>query len=314
MFRNRLLIRSSLLLIIVVLIPIKVLADSNGETVFDLFQLYNVDVTSEDAIKLDDSIADIQESIASREKMAEQNRTYNIILQAYNNNLKIKMSDVYDNIVILDNKNVKLNSIIANSIWDASPSELISYDSEYKSNQSRIIEYEDYINSIKFSDSFKNENIDVTELLNKLRIERELLVEAEDYYILGNVNNIFNCYGTNYGKRFGYNYSRDNGLVFSSGVEFLMDENKEVPALFNGEVLFVGKSDTMGNFVTLSSGDSVTHLYCHLNKVSVYQGQKVSQYETIGLAGNTGSECTDNCVHIFLFLKGNSVDVCKLFE
>lgn len=76
-------------------------------------------------------------------------------------------------------------------------------------------------------------------------------------------------------------------------------EGSAVVAAKDGEVLYAVRghvndqgssgTDSYGNFVKLKHSDGACSLYAHLSSVSVNQGQRVTQGQTIGAAGNTGN-------------------------
>lgn len=98
------------------------------------------------------------------------------------------------------------------------------------------------------------------------------------------------------------------------GVDFAASAGTPILALFSGTVTKVDTHYGMGNYVRISHGDGIVSSYLHMTDVYVKEGQKVSQYDTIGSVGSTGIWSTGPHLHLALTIDGEYVDPYKLFE
>lgn len=73
---------------------------------------------------------------------------------------------------------------------------------------------------------------------------------------------------------------------FHEGID-ISPINDDVKASFDGEVIFAGTSDSLGNYVKIKNND-LTALYAHASKILVQEGQIVKKGEVIAKAGSTG--------------------------
>lgn len=80
------------------------------------------------------------------------------------------------------------------------------------------------------------------------------------------------------------------------GVDFSLPEGTSVYAAYPGIVVRKEFHDGMGNVVGLRNGN-IIFLYAHLSEFNVELGQKLTQGETIGKSGNTGSATTAPHLH-----------------
>lgn len=73
-----------------------------------------------------------------------------------------------------------------------------------------------------------------------------------------------------------------------TGIDLVGDE--KIYATCDGEVVRTGYDKSYGNFIVVK--DSATgkyHWYCHLSKINVIKGTKVSRTSRIGIMGSTGN-------------------------
>jgi murein DD-endopeptidase MepM/ murein hydrolase activator NlpD len=73
-----------------------------------------------------------------------------------------------------------------------------------------------------------------------------------------------------------------------TGVDIAWGVGTPVEATANGEVLQVGYTEDLGNYVTLKHKYGFQTKYAHLISATVRKGQKVNSGDTIGYLGNTG--------------------------
>ena len=74
-----------------------------------------------------------------------------------------------------------------------------------------------------------------------------------------------------------------------TGIDMVCDNDK-IYSSCNGEVTRTGWDDSYGNFIVVkNSTDGKYHWFCHLSKISVSKGTKVSRTSVIGIMGSTGN-------------------------
>ena len=74
-----------------------------------------------------------------------------------------------------------------------------------------------------------------------------------------------------------------------TGIDMVCDNDK-IYSSCDGEVTRTGWDDSYGNFIVVkNSADGKYHWFCHLSKISVSKGAKVSRTSVIGIMGNTGN-------------------------
>ena len=88
---------------------------------------------------------------------------------------------------------------------------------------------------------------------------------------------------------FGYRKSPFTGKKeFHQGLDISARKGSPVIAPADGYVSFVGKSNSFGNYITISHGYGYKTRYGHLSKTLVNKGQAVKRGDKIGLIGSTG--------------------------
>ena len=88
---------------------------------------------------------------------------------------------------------------------------------------------------------------------------------------------------------FGYRKSPFTGKKeFHEGLDISAQKGSPVITPADGYVSFVGKSNSFGNYITISHGYGYKTRYGHLSKTLVTKGQAVKRGEKIGLIGSTG--------------------------
>lgn len=74
-----------------------------------------------------------------------------------------------------------------------------------------------------------------------------------------------------------------------TGIDMTCDNDK-IYSSCDGEVTRTGWDDSYGNFIVVkNSADGKYHWFCHLSKINVSKGTKVSRTSVIGVMGNTGN-------------------------
>lgn len=74
------------------------------------------------------------------------------------------------------------------------------------------------------------------------------------------------------------------------GTDLGMPEGTPVPALFPGTVVFTGDmGDGYGNHVEVLDERGNVHVYGHMGRIEVQEGDRVKVGDQLGLSGNTGN-------------------------
>lgn len=96
------------------------------------------------------------------------------------------------------------------------------------------------------------------------------------------------------------------------GIDFTA-KDKTVYATCNGTVRVIGYDvNGWGRYVTIGDADGFIHIFCHLEKNSVFLkvGDKVNRTTVIGEMGNTGNSTGIHLHYQINDKKGNSINPC----
>ena len=74
-----------------------------------------------------------------------------------------------------------------------------------------------------------------------------------------------------------------------TGIDLVGLSSKTVYATCDGTVSRTGFDKSYGNFVVVKGNDGYYHWFCHLARISVSTGQKVSRVTKVGIMGSTGN-------------------------
>lgn len=97
---------------------------------------------------------------------------------------------------------------------------------------------------------------------------------------------------------------------FHTGIDLVKSSDKNIYAFASGTVMFadLGKSGSgfggFGNVVAIKDAQGSLHCYCHLSKINVTVGQKISKGDLIGIEGSTGKS-TGSHLHYEIRTKTN---------
>lgn len=130
-------------------------------------------------------------------------------------------------------------------------------------------------------------------------LDTAISVETEEknelYQFLENQKSILACRPSIWPAKgwtndgFGYRKSPFTGKKeFHQGLDISARKGTPVIAPADGYVSFVGKSNSFGNYITISHGYGYKTRYGHLSKALVTKGQAVKRGEQIALIGSTG--------------------------
>ena len=84
----------------------------------------------------------------------------------------------------------------------------------------------------------------------------------------------------------------------------LVSDNADIYSSCNGTVYKTGWDDSYGNYIVVKNSDGKYHWFCHLSKIKVKKGDKVSRTSIIGTMGNTGNS-TGKHLHFEIRNKSN---------
>ena len=74
-----------------------------------------------------------------------------------------------------------------------------------------------------------------------------------------------------------------------TGIDMVCDNDK-IYSSCDGEVTRTGWDDSYGNFIVVkNNADGKYHWFCHLSKINVSKGAKVTRTSVIGIMGSTGN-------------------------
>lgn len=74
-----------------------------------------------------------------------------------------------------------------------------------------------------------------------------------------------------------------------TGIDMVCDNDK-IYSSCDGEVTRTGWDDSYGNFIVVkNNADGKYHWFCHLSKINVSKGTKVTRTSVIGIMGSTGN-------------------------
>ncbi|MFA7084395.1 MAG: M23 family metallopeptidase [Arcobacteraceae bacterium] len=115
---------------------------------------------------------------------------------------------------------------------------------------------------------------------------------------------------SNFGNKRIYN---DSLQSFHSGTDFRAPIGTPLYASAKGTVKIAKNRFYAGNSVIIDHGYGVFSCYFHLDKISVKEGQTVSQKEFLGYSGNTG-RVTGPHLHFTIRVKNTLVDPLQFIE
>lgn len=285
----------------------------------DLLNIYGLTLGGPIKSELQEEMEAIEGVINQIESTQGRNDEYYAMLAVYLQKRETLLSQSISAIQTYQSRNEDIVYEFNESLLTADIDFLLSFDSEYKSNEQYISSLLDNVNKIS-SNEMKIDGIeyDTSSWENKLSDVKTLYIESLDAYNLGDVKNIKWITDTDRNILYGYGYriepTNNKNIRFHSGVDYSCNVGTSVYALFNGTVISSGYTMSLGNYVSIQSGDNIKYLISHLSKVYVKDGEYVTQYSKIGLSGKTGSTIKEPCVHVSLFINGVTYDVNKLFE
>lgn len=263
-------------------------------------------------------LTSVSDDINNIKRIEEANRRYNEIVQSYNEEQADMFIKIQNTIDVYADDNQDIIDTFASDITTMNPKDMITLDTRYKANISKMNELAGSMNNVYIISDFKNTDFDLTSLYSQVAELTDQYEDAVDGYELGDIRPKYWLMSNDRYviSTFGYRVDPVNGtkLTYHAGTDYRAPVGTEVKALYNGTVIDTGYSKTAGNYITVQSGDKVKYFICHLDKVLVNKGDKIKQYDVIALSGSTGSRCTGPHLHVALYIYGAAYDVNELFE
>ena len=302
-------------LVVCLLTPsVKVYADDT-ET---LMNIYGLTLGKPDKSGLEEQISLLEDSLQSMQIQQEMNTEYNSVLEQFMERVKEKTDLILNDVEIYQDKNKDLSDKIQSEILSADIDTLLQYDKVYKTNTGYADDLLSSLNNYDYDYSYRSLSVDVDSIEKELEEAKTLYVDSIDTYDLGDVTNLKWIMSNDMYRTSPYGYRLDplnkEVVRFHSGTDYRAVIGTEIYALFNGVVTGCGWSDSAGYFVTVQCGENIRYFVCHLSEILVKEGDKVNQYDLIGLSGNTGYRTTGPHLHIALYINGDSVDIHPLFK
>ena len=289
-----------------------------ADTTEDLMNIYGLTLGGPDKSELEDEIDRLEHNLSQMQIQQELNEEYNEILEQYMEQVQSKIDTVLSDVSIYQDRNEEISNKIGEDILTADINTLLNYDKVYKTNIGYTDDLLVSLNNYKLDYSYRNISVDIDAVEEELTQVKTLYVESLDHFKLGDVTNIKWIMPNTMYRTSPYGYRVDPmnraNIRFHSGTDYRAPSGTPIGALFNGEVVACGWSDTAGKFVTVQCGDNIKYFVCHLSEIKVSVGDKVNQYDVIGLSGNTGSRTTGPHLHIALYINGNTVDIHQVFK
>lgn len=103
-----------------------------------------------------------------------------------------------------------------------------------------------------------------------------------------------------------------DSVSMHNGIDFSTSLGTRVLSLWNGVVSKVYETESGGKTIEITHGQNLKTIYMHLNEIKVGVGERVKQYDLIGLSGNTG-KTTEPHLHLGVYLDDKYVNPIYLF-
>lgn len=291
-----------------------VMADSTE----DLLNVYGLTLGGPIKSEIERQMESLERDMLSMQTEQMSVEQYNTMLSQYTARRQQFIDDVLNDVSVYQSKNEAISNEIENSLLDLDLSVLLTKDSQYKNNTSYINELLSAINEYKIDYSYRSIDVDLSDVEVRLAETKQLYIDSIDAFDLGKVKDIDFVLPTDRVINSPYGYRQDpinrSSVRLHSGTDYRATTGTDIYALFNGVVISCGWSNTIGNFVTIQSGENVKYMVCHCSELLVSENQIVRQGDPIARVGGTGSRCTGPHLHMALYINGSAYDVDRLFK
>jgi murein DD-endopeptidase MepM/ murein hydrolase activator NlpD len=92
-----------------------------------------------------------------------------------------------------------------------------------------------------------------------------------------------------------------------SGLDFRASHGTPIVAVTDGTISGAGRMGGCGNAVRVNHGGGLQTRYCHMSRIAVRSGQRVSRGQVIGYVGSTGLS-TGAHLHYEMYRNGRAID------
>ena len=284
----------------------------------DLLNVYNLTLGKTTKSEMEQEIDAIKNEIANSTSVKNDVDTYNAVLSSFLKTREDKLNELQKSIVEVSNKNEVIAESISKNLLDGNIKDLLVLDSSYKRNKVTVDELFKSLDYYVSDYSFKDYNDNISSLNSKLEEARQVYISSLDTYNLGDVKDIKFILSNNRNviSKYGYRVSTSykNEIRFHSGTDYFCESDTNVHALFNGEVISVGNSKSIGKFIVIQSGENIKYLICHISNIYVKEGDVVKQYQIIASGSDSCKQNNKNHIHVALYINGCSYDVDRLFS
>lgn len=297
--------------------PLAVHAKIGGmETANDLFQIYN-EAELEDINQLQSEYEEVLTKLNNAESEVISAEVHNALVKEAVAWQEEEKAEIDKKVSALFKKNTEIAQKVKDGFY-ASWNELEKLDTSYKMN---LNEVEELLESKERFTVLEERSIDyeTLDLLSKEISElQKVYKEAVDVATLGEVHGVrfplekATVITSTFGSR--VDPITKSSISYHAGLDLRAAVGTEVKSIFNGVVVDTGFGSLGGYYVTIDHGNGIRSYYCHLSQILCESGQKVTQYETIALSGNSGSRTTGPHLHFALYINGNPVDPGVLYE
>lgn len=304
---------SNLLVISIILLTS---STTNAEDTNELLELYDMEQIAGDQsifAKVNESEAQYLDAV----KNAELSEDYNNMLEIaeeYNSQKIAELDDSIDKIMLENDELQNEIKSCFNSDWER----LLELDAMYKNNVSKINNLLHTRSSYNLSGKQEVDYSSVQTLEEEYLEVRKEYQDTIDVMELGEVTNV--KYPIKGNTEIVNNYGdivdpiTKEGIINHSGIDLKADTGTEVLAAFNGIVNTTGYGPLGGYYISIYHGSDIITYYCHLSQINCKVGDKVSQYDVIGLSGDSGEDTKVPLLHFGLYYKNNRMDPSVLFE
>ena len=162
----------------------------------------------------------------------------------------------------------------------------------------------------------KSQQAEVDALISQISSQEELQAQlaAQGVTIVSEKGFKWPSYATTITSLFGSRTHPVTGRPNNhTGVDIAAAGGTDIWAAKSGVVLTSTYNSSYGNYVVISHANGESTLYAHMSKRLVSEGDKVTQGQTIGLVGTTGSS-TGNHLHFEVRLNGQRQDPLNYFR
>ncbi len=106
----------------------------------------------------------------------------------------------------------------------------------------------------------------------------------------------------------------ENTYIQNNGVDYTSDEEFDVVAVLEGEIICIEDNDIYGKILTIKHNENLTSVYSNIKNITAKVGYKLSQGEIIGVSNKSSFESSDKTMlHFEVYYKGNVIDPESLY-